>query len=84
MSLARLLAPFDIAADSTPDESLIMGHVIEALAEEFLELETIDCMDVATAAYELGHDPAGHFLDQAPMMIVQYLRGIADLRTTNG
>ena len=74
VSLQVLMHPFGVQADSTEDEFLVVGLVIEELLEEFQKTDMIDLLDVATAVWTLGHDRAERFLDQAPELMIQILR----------
>ena len=69
-SLTRLLEPFGIPLEGTgEDESLLMGHVLDELYQEHRGESLIDPMDVASAAWGLGLDAAGRFLDEGPWIL---------------
>ena len=69
LSLNRLTLPFGVISDGAESSSLLVGHVLDELASRQETLASIDCIDVLAAAYELGHDQAGEFLDQAPYIL---------------
>lgn len=74
LSLASILKPFGIGTDcqiESPD--LLTGHVIDELNDIFSPFTTIDPLDVAAAAWELGFDPANQFLDEGPQIIYHAL-----------
>jgi hypothetical protein len=51
----RLLAPFGIqAAPNMESGDLLVGHVLDAMAEEFLGGETIDATDILRVYEDLG------------------------------
>ena len=60
VSVARLLAPFGIErVPSDEDDFLLMGHVLDGLAEQFLESEDIDPEVIILMADELGCEVLG-------------------------
>lgn len=69
LSLNRLTLPFGIISGSDESDNLLVGHVLDDLATRFADTDTIDPIDAAAAAYELGHEPAGDFLDEAPYIL---------------
>ena len=82
LTLDRLTSPFGIASNRSESDTLLVGHVLDTLVElgpnSALE-HSIDCIDVATAAFELGHEEAGPFLDEAPYIMYRMLR-VAGIR----
>ena len=56
------------------DQGILVGPVVEELISRFKSHEMIDCLDVAAAAWELGHEPAGLFLDEAPYLLFAAIR----------
>lgn len=55
VSIQKMLRPFGVTdAPTTVDESLLVGHILDALSEEFLEPETIDALDVLRVLDDLG------------------------------
>lgn len=73
LSLATLTAPFGVAAPEESSSTLLNGHVLDDMAEAFAPDAIIDCLDVAAAAWELGFDPAGPFLEDAPLVMYRYI-----------
>ncbi len=69
-----LTLPFGISSDESASDVLLIGHVLDDLLETMKPGETIDCLDVAAIAYNLGHEPAGNFLDEAPWIIFKMNR----------
>ena len=69
LTLNRLTLPFGIISGSEESESILVGHVLDDLAARFADTDTIDPIDAVAAAYELGHEPAGVFLDEAPYIL---------------
>ena len=69
LTLNRLTLPFGIISDSEASHTLLVGHILEDLAEKHTTDQPIDCIDVLASAYDLGHEKAGTFLDEAPYMI---------------
>ncbi len=76
LTLNRLTLPFGIISDSLESDGLLVGHVLDELASRLGSGEAVDCIDVAAAAFELGHDPAGPFLDEAPYIMSRMLQGL--------
>ena len=74
LTLKTLTCPFGISSSDTPSEFLLIGHVLDDLLEKMKPSQMIDCLDVATSAYELGYDPAGDFLDEAPWIMFKMSR----------
>jgi hypothetical protein len=69
LTLNRLTLPFGIIGGNEESTSLLLGHVLDDLASRFDGDEAVDFIDVAATAYDLGHEPAGEFLDQAPHIL---------------
>ncbi len=80
VSLNRLTLPFGIISNSLESNALLMGHVLDDLASRFPHEQTVDCIDVVATAYELGHEPAGDFLDEAPYIMSRMAGGVAGSR----
>lgn len=74
LTLNRLTLPFGIIAGSSEDTSLLVGHVLDDLATRFKEGDQVDAIDVAAIAYDLGHEPAAGFLDEAPYIMSRMAR----------
>lgn len=66
LTMNRLTLPFGIISDSIESDTLLVGHVLDDLANRLSGKDPVDCIDVAAIAYDLGHEQAGPFLDQAP------------------
>lgn len=63
VTMELLLKPFGIKANGPKDKNLLMGLILDHLHDVFPARATIDPFDVAGAAWELGHEPAGVFLE---------------------
>jgi len=74
LSLNLLILPFGLEGEIEVDQGLLVGHVIDELTSRFKPSDMIDCLDVAAAAWELGHEPAGDFLDEAPYRMFAAIR----------
>lgn len=71
-SLELLAKPFGIRWPRRRDAVLLVGHVLDAMSDYTQPLDAIDCIDVATAAWELGCVDADRFLDEAPNIMFQH------------
>lgn len=69
LTLNRLTLPFGVISGSDASDTLLVGHVLEDLATRLAGDQAVDPIDVAAAAYDLGHEPAGAFLDEAPYIL---------------
>ena len=69
LTLNRITLPFGIISDSEESTTLLVGHIIEDLAERLEADQNVDCVDVLASAYDLGHEQAGTFLDEVPYLI---------------
>lgn len=69
LKLEGFTAPFGFYFESPADKHLLFGHLLDELAQNFQSDQPIDFIDVAEAAFELGHDPAGDLLDQAKSLL---------------
>lgn len=55
LSVHALLSPFGIMdAPRAADDFLLIGHALDAMAEEFLEQESVDPLDVLRVVDDLG------------------------------
>lgn len=55
LSIASALKPFGIKdAPEALDDGLLVGHLLDALSEEFLEPEALDAGDVIRVMEDLG------------------------------
>lgn len=79
LSLERLLEPFDIKISSISADTIFIGHVLDYLSQEFSSNMQIDPVDVATAAYELGYEPAKLILDNIPLIFTKDQNFQADI-----
>lgn len=80
VSMQRLLEPFSFEGDTEKSDDLLVGYVLDSLAQEFKDADTIDALDVATAAAELGFAPAEEFLDAGPHIIANAITAQRDQR----
>ncbi len=69
MTLNKLTLPFGIRSNGGESNTLLVGHILEVLAERHEKGQLVDCIDVVATAWELGHEPAGEFLDEIPYII---------------
>jgi hypothetical protein len=78
LTVAGLAAPFGLSLDDlaavgiAADEEcefLVYGHVAEALAQDFEPGDSIDCVDVALAAADLGFENAEPFIERGPYIL---------------
>ncbi len=75
LSLNRLTLPFGIVSDKKESDYLLVGHILDELASRLKDYsEAIDCIDVAACAYDLGHDDAEKFLDDAPYLMLRMIK----------
>jgi hypothetical protein len=77
LTLNRITLPFGIISDSDESTTLLVGHVLEDLATRLRADEAVDCIDAVAAAYDLGHEKAGPFLDQAPFILARMAKELA-------
>lgn len=71
LSMQLLAHPFGLSGSAAPSETLLLGHILDDLASRYGPEDALDCFDVASAAYDLGLDEAGSFLDDAPELIMR-------------
>jgi hypothetical protein len=69
LTLNRITLPFGIISDSGESSTLLVGHVLEDLMSRLTADQAVDPIDVVAVAYDLGHEQAGAFLDQAPYIM---------------
>ncbi|MEZ4743410.1 MAG: hypothetical protein R3B45_13355 [Bdellovibrionota bacterium] len=70
------IKPFGLSwKEASSSGEILVGFVLDALADEYNLSDTIDVMDVATIAWELGCVDAGRFLTE-PVQIF-FEEGIA-------
>lgn len=75
LSLNRLTLPFGIISDNKESDYLLVGHLLDELQSRLKDgSEAVDCIDVAACAYDLGHDDAEQFLDQAPYLMLRMIK----------
>jgi hypothetical protein len=70
-SMADLLKPFGIELDSPKDKNLLIGHVLDCMAEATQMEQAIDCFDVLDAAAELGMQNAEDVFAQIAIALLQ-------------
>jgi hypothetical protein len=71
-SLDLLAKPFGIRWPRRKDETLLVGHILDAMSDYIQPGDPVDCIDVATAAWDLGCVDADRFLDEAPDIMFQH------------
>jgi hypothetical protein len=69
ITLNKLTLPFGIMSNDEESSTLLVGHVLELLSLNLEKGQAVDCIDVVAAAWELGHESAGEFLDEIPYII---------------
>lgn len=69
LTLNRITLPFGVISDSGESSTLLVGHVLDDLSARLGAEEAVDFVDVAVCAFELGHEQAGPFLDEAPYIL---------------
>ncbi len=69
LTLNRLTLPFGIISDAEESTTLLVGHVLDDMASRLKADEAVDAIDAVAAAYDLGHERAETFLDQAPYIM---------------
>ena len=77
LTLNRLTLPFGIISDSDESDTILVGHVLDDLMNRLGADEAVDAIDAVAAAYDLGHEQAATFLDQAPLILARMAREIA-------
>lgn len=74
LSLEKVIEPFGISSSPATSDFLLIGHLLDYLSEDLHPDDAVDAIDIATAAYELGHEEAQNFLDEAPWLMIQMAR----------
>lgn len=74
LSLKTVLSPFGLSHQALEDDTVCIGMVCDYLQESFGDSEYIDPIDVGVACWELGHLPAGGFLDEAAFLILRMVQ----------
>ncbi|MCX6105056.1 MAG: hypothetical protein NTY08_04400 [Proteobacteria bacterium] len=69
LTLNRLTLPFGIISDAEESTGLLVGHVLDDMASRLGADEAVDAIDAVATAYDLGHEKAAEFLDQAPYIM---------------
>lgn len=69
LSLNRITLPFGVITGSEESHSILVGHILDDLANRYSMEGPIDIIDVVTSAHDLGHGQAEFFLDQAAQFI---------------
>lgn len=80
LTLNRLTLPFGVISGSDASDTLLVGHVLDDMLARYEGHQMVDCIDVAAAAYELGHEPAGPFLDEAPYIMSRMAKDMGVVR----
>ena len=74
LTMSIILKPFGFRSTAPECDFLLVGHFLDFLEDCSTGLSTLDPMDVAGAAWELGYDGAEAFLDDGANMIYDDLR----------
>jgi hypothetical protein len=77
-SMSLLMRPFGLAASSATSDDILVGYVMDDMAERHHPSATINFVEVAETAADLGLEGAETFLAEAPLMLLQ-LRMASDL-----
>lgn len=75
LDIGMLVRPFGLIDGSRPSHDLLVGHLLDAMGEEFEMDDEIDALDPAIVALSLGYEPAAAFLDRGPLLICQAQSG---------
>ncbi len=73
LSMDVLLNPFGIEFEDQSSRTILIGHLLDELFLTYEKVDYIDGLDVAAAAWELGHEGAGRFLEVGPDLIFKQL-----------
>jgi hypothetical protein len=74
LSLDVMFRPFGLDFSALCSTTLLVGHVLDALHENFPPNHPLDALDVASTCWELGHEDAGIFLDVGPDLVFSKLK----------
>lgn len=74
LNINLLGKPFDISEASEASSDLMIGHLLDAMQEEYEEDDLVDALDAAAVALSLGYDAAEDFLQRGPFLIWQALQ----------
>ena len=75
LDLKLILSPFGICyGDHPAEEGYLVGHFLDALADDFSPGALVDVYDVITCAWDLGFDAAGGFLDQGHLILGRHIQ----------
>lgn len=75
LSIKKLMSPFGLLLDDLKDhEFLLVGHVLDDLADQKSENDMIDPVEVASSAWELGYEPAKTFLENGSILIYSLIK----------
>lgn len=58
LSLDILLGPFGLTIDNEPDDSLLIGHLLDEIQDSVSEDGQVGVLDICTLALDLGHERA--------------------------
>lgn len=74
VSLGKLLLPFGLGNQSGGDHHfLLVGYILDDLADQKNPEELVDPLDIASCAWELGYEPAKKFLEHGPYLMYKLL-----------
>lgn len=76
LSLDLALLPFGISSLASASSTLLVGHLLDYLAEQCEAHTVIDAIDVTQASWELGLPGSDEFLDEAPRLMIQMVRAL--------
>ncbi len=75
ISLKSIMEPFCMGlSKGQEDPFLLVGHLLEELLDQNDPKSFIDPLDVASMAWELGHEPAGEFLERGPLLMYHLMK----------
>lgn len=75
LSMELVLKPFGLGSpNKDSSDYLLVGHLLDHLAETYKSDDVVDLIDIADAAAELGLEGAEGFLELAPLTMFQILR----------
>jgi hypothetical protein len=71
-----VLHPFGMSHWGSDSSNLLIGHLMDALAEQYQDFNKIDPLTITEMAADLGHREAFVFLDRVPMLMLQMSKGL--------
>ena len=75
LDISLLVKPFGIIDDGPKSDCLLVGHLLDAMSEEFDLDDLIDPLDAASVALSLGYESADAFLERGPLILCQGMSG---------